>query len=297
MSHVVLCIANVELLDLPDEILLMIIRQVKPLVELLSSFIGVGNARLDNLILDRSRCSSINLTFDFQCSPRRMVMDRFFSHVLPCIHHNIESLALNFKHLSYVSVIAFRTPERHFPNLSQLKIVRGRRVPGSGTPQTISDYSSVPRCVICIPHIVLVCFDDSELRRRPLFSFLPEIFADDETTQQQLRDFLRYSPVMESIVSFELENDWVLKLSPDKELLFPGSPHLTTVHVTLMYYTDCIHLLRQLGSQLLSFTVRLIYIRSHETAVVSQLTSVSLIRPSENFISMMIRLGLLSKFT
>jgi hypothetical protein len=110
-------------------------RQVKLLVELLTSFIGVGNARLDNLVLDRSRCSSIDLTFDFQCSPQRMVMERFFSHVLPCIYNNIESLALNFKHLSYVSVIAFRTLERHFPNLSQFKIVQSRRVPGSGIPK------------------------------------------------------------------------------------------------------------------------------------------------------------------
>jgi hypothetical protein len=135
------------------------------------------------------------------------------------------------------------------------------------------------------------------LRRKPLFSFLPEIFAGDETIQKQLRDFLRLSPVMKSIVSFELENDWVLMLSCDKELLFPRSPYLTTVHVTLKSYTDCIHLLRQLGSQLRSFTVRLIYIRSHETDVVSQLTSVSLIRLPENVISTIVRLGLLSKFT
>lgn len=134
------------------------------------------------------------------------------------------------------------------------------------------------------------------MRRKPLFSYLPEIFAD-ETIQEQLKDFLRFSPVMESIVSFELEEDWVWVLSCDKELLFPRSPHLTSVHITLMYYTDCVHLLRQLGSQLRSFAVRLIYIRSHETDVVSQLTSVSWIRPWENFIFLMVRVGLLSKFT
>jgi hypothetical protein len=141
MSHVAFCIASVELLDMPDEILLMIMRQVKPLVELLTSFIGVGNARLENLVLDRSRCSSIDITFDFQCSPRKMIVDRFFSHVMPCIYNYIESLTLNFNHLPCVSVIAFSTPERHFPNLAQLKIIRGRRVPGSGTPKITSNYS------------------------------------------------------------------------------------------------------------------------------------------------------------
>lgn len=138
-SNVAFCIASVELLDLPDEILLMIMCQMKPLVELLTPLIGIGNARLENLLFDRSRCSSLDLTFDFPSSPRRMVMNRFFSHVLPCIYSYIESLTLNFQHLSYVTAVALRTAEEHFPNLAQLKIVQGRRIPGSGTPSIISN--------------------------------------------------------------------------------------------------------------------------------------------------------------
>ena len=54
MSNVAFCLASVELVDLPDEILLMIMRKVKPLVELLTSLIDVGKTRLENFVLDRS---------------------------------------------------------------------------------------------------------------------------------------------------------------------------------------------------------------------------------------------------
>jgi hypothetical protein len=129
--------------------------------------------------------------------------------------------------------------------------------------------------VVCSPYLVLECFNDSELRRRPFFSTLPAIFSCCTDIQNRLIDFLRLSPVMESIDSFELESDWVLSMPRDNELLFPRSPHLTAVHVTLKHFSDCIQLVRQLGSQLFSLAAHVICTHDSEGDVVYQLTSVS----------------------
>ena len=123
--------------------------------------------------------------------------------------------------------------------------------------------------------VVLECFNDSELRRKPFFSSLPAIFSCCTEIQDRLIAFLRLSPVMDNLVSFELESDWVLSVPRDNELLFPRSPHLTAVHVTLRHFADCIQLLRQIGSQLVSLTLHVIYIHDRQGEVVHQLASVS----------------------
>ncbi|CAF3086960.1 unnamed protein product, partial [Rotaria socialis] len=53
---------NVQLVDLPDELILMIMNKVKPKVSLLCSIIAIGNNRLEQLALDK--CHSIDLTID-----------------------------------------------------------------------------------------------------------------------------------------------------------------------------------------------------------------------------------------
>ena len=136
-------------------------------------------------------------------------------------------------------------------------------------------HSDLKSNVGCSRHLVLECFNDSELRRKPFFSSLPAIFSCCTEIQNRLIDFLRLSPVMDNLVSFELESDWVLSVPRDNELLFPRSPHLTAVHVTLRHYSDCVQLLRQIGSQLVSLTLHIIYIHDREGGVVWQLASVS----------------------
>ncbi|CAF2862057.1 unnamed protein product [Rotaria sp. Silwood2] len=54
---------NVQLLDLPDELILMIMNKVKPKVLLLCSIIALGNNRLEQLALEK--CHSIDLTIDY----------------------------------------------------------------------------------------------------------------------------------------------------------------------------------------------------------------------------------------
>ncbi|CAF3580053.1 unnamed protein product, partial [Rotaria sp. Silwood2] len=63
---------NVQLLDLPDELILIIMNKIKPRMLLLSSIITIGNHRLEQLVLDK--CHSIDLTFDYVQSPYETVI-------------------------------------------------------------------------------------------------------------------------------------------------------------------------------------------------------------------------------
>jgi hypothetical protein len=77
------CIENlVELLDLPDEIILAIMNKIKPRAILLYSMIGIKNIRLEQLALDQ--CHSIDLTSDYFVSwSDEMLIQKFISFTLP----------------------------------------------------------------------------------------------------------------------------------------------------------------------------------------------------------------------
>ncbi|CAF1212947.1 unnamed protein product [Rotaria sp. Silwood1] len=88
---------NVQLLDLPDELILMIMNTVKPNVLLLCSIIAIGNNRLEQLALDK--CHSIDFTIDYSQSSYESLMTRFYSHIMYRIINNIQSLTLNIRQI------------------------------------------------------------------------------------------------------------------------------------------------------------------------------------------------------
>jgi hypothetical protein len=81
---------------------------------------------------------------------------------------------------------------------------------------------------------------------------------------------------MRSVVSFELDSDW---LSPsifnDRELFFPQSIQLTHIRIRLCYFDDCICLLKQLGQQLYAFIVSIVYVDGTEFRLICKIPSVS----------------------
>jgi hypothetical protein len=79
----------VQLLDLPDELLLMILKKVNPQLLLLCSMIVIVNHRLKKLAFDR--CHSIDLSFDYPQAKHRLLLKSFYSDIMPCIVHNIRS--------------------------------------------------------------------------------------------------------------------------------------------------------------------------------------------------------------
>ena len=132
----------IELLNLPDELILAIMNKVKPRVLLLCSIIGIGNNRLEQLALDS--CHSLDLTTDYSQSPYEQLMDRFYSHVLPSIYNNLQSFVFTIRHLRRISAFAEENCDGTFPNLTHLRIMIPRKCSRTGTTFTLGElyYSS-----------------------------------------------------------------------------------------------------------------------------------------------------------
>jgi len=127
----------VGLLDLPDELLLNILKKVNPQVLLLCSMINIGNHRLEQLAFDR--CHSIDLSFNYCRAAHRSLMKRFYSHVMPRVCHNIQSLTINFYHMSRMKTFIDENCNGTLPNLTHLKILLGLKHNKTRIPYTIGN--------------------------------------------------------------------------------------------------------------------------------------------------------------
>jgi len=127
----------VELLDLPDELILIIMKKVNPQVLLLCSMINIGNYRLEQLVFDR--CHSIDLTFDYRQAPHQLLMERFYSDVMPRISHDIQSLTINVDHISSIQTFLQNNSIETLPNLKHLKIMLGAKRNKTGIPFTLGN--------------------------------------------------------------------------------------------------------------------------------------------------------------
>ncbi|CAF0953736.1 unnamed protein product [Adineta steineri] len=89
--------STVQLLDLPDEMLIQILNKLNN-VDVLYSVLGV-NKRLNRLACDPIFTNYLDLTtkiskYDERCSMSNVRLDQFCSFILLKIHHNIECLVL-----------------------------------------------------------------------------------------------------------------------------------------------------------------------------------------------------------
>ncbi|CAF1613392.1 unnamed protein product [Rotaria magnacalcarata] len=103
--------SNVRLLDLPDEILLIILKKLNN-IDVLYSLLDVNNGRL-NILAQENTFTNI-LKF-----PRRYtyaLIDRFCIDILPRIHHNVKCF---ITHPFCMKRILLATD---YPNLTELKI-------------------------------------------------------------------------------------------------------------------------------------------------------------------------------
>ncbi|CAF1181295.1 unnamed protein product [Rotaria sordida] len=141
---------SIQLIDLPDELILIIMNKVKPKVLLLCSIITIGNSRLEKLALDM--CHSIDLTFDYFQSPYKFIIPRFYTHVMPCIINNIQSLTLSIQHIRNMITFVERYSNGTLPNLTYLKIIISRQNPMTGTSYTLGKL----RLTIVLVHFLFI---------------------------------------------------------------------------------------------------------------------------------------------
>ncbi|CAF3246221.1 unnamed protein product [Rotaria sp. Silwood2] len=111
---------------------------------------------------------------------------------------------------------------------------------------------------------------------QPLCSIIPEFVQSyDCFGGMQVLSDLRCSSLMRSIVSFELEDDYILPyLFNSDGVFFPQSIQLTHIRITLREFDLCVYLLSQLGSQLCSLTISIFCVYVHKVDI-SQIVSIS----------------------
>ena len=134
----------VQLLDLPDELLLNILRKVDCQALLLCSMIDIGNDRLKQLVFDK--CHSIDLSSYCYQAKRRFLQDQFYSYVMPPICHDIRSLTITHHHISSMKTFIDQNCNGTLPNLIHLKFLLGLTHSKTGIPFTIGNQSLLNFC-------------------------------------------------------------------------------------------------------------------------------------------------------
>lgn len=111
--------SNMNLVDLPYEILLIILNKLDNMNVLYSLF-NLGNQRLDELVQDETFTKILNFVMKTStediCSIDELLLDRFCVDILPRIDSNVRSLIVEGR---FMERILHATT---FSNLTQLKV-------------------------------------------------------------------------------------------------------------------------------------------------------------------------------
>ncbi|CAF4371949.1 unnamed protein product, partial [Rotaria sp. Silwood2] len=104
--------SNVHLLDLPDEILLMILKRLNN-IDVLYSLLDINNGRLNILAQENTFTNILKLVgiYDFS------LIDRFCNYILPRIHHNAKCFIFDSFCIKRFLLAT------DYPNLTELKIL------------------------------------------------------------------------------------------------------------------------------------------------------------------------------
>ncbi|CAF2157621.1 unnamed protein product [Rotaria magnacalcarata] len=103
--------SNVHLLDLPNEILLIILRKLNN-IDVLHSLLDINNGRLDIFAQEKTFTNVLN----FVNTDNISLIDRFCIYILPRIRHNIKYFILEPVFMERILLAAV------YPNLTELKL-------------------------------------------------------------------------------------------------------------------------------------------------------------------------------
>jgi len=111
---------EIDLLDLPNEILFFIFKKLEN-IHVLYSFLGDNNQRLDAIVQDQMFTANLdfisisNSTGEI-CSITNSIFNRFHYSILPKIHENIKSVSIESNSIEQILCATV------YPNLTELKL-------------------------------------------------------------------------------------------------------------------------------------------------------------------------------
>lgn len=119
-THLKMSQRIVHLLDLPNEILFLILKKLDN-IDVLYSLFGINNQRLDIIVQEKIFSNilnfySISQSTDEICAISDSILNRICIDVLPRIQHNIKSLSVESSSIECI----FRAGI--YPNITELKI-------------------------------------------------------------------------------------------------------------------------------------------------------------------------------
>ncbi|CAF4308093.1 unnamed protein product, partial [Rotaria sordida] len=111
---------NVRLLDLPNEILFLILKKLDN-IDVLYSLLDINNQRLNIIAQEQNFTNILNFvpisqSTDEISSISDAILNRFCIDILPRIHKNVKSLSIESIYLGYIFGAG------HYPNLTELKL-------------------------------------------------------------------------------------------------------------------------------------------------------------------------------
>jgi hypothetical protein len=108
--------SNINLLDLPDEILLLILKKLNN-IDVLYSFIEVNNSHLNSLAQEKIFSDTLNfVSTDNVSAIDQQKLDRFCKDILTKIHSNVKCFILEPLSMERILLAA------EYPNLTELKL-------------------------------------------------------------------------------------------------------------------------------------------------------------------------------
>lgn len=113
--------SSVNLLDLPDEILIYILKKLDN-IDVLYSLFNINNARLHNIVREKTFSNTLNFALTVHnITIIDSVLDRFCNYILPQIHYNVKCLIVAQPSIECILLAS------HYPNLTELKFLNFQR--------------------------------------------------------------------------------------------------------------------------------------------------------------------------
>jgi len=148
--------SNVHLLDLPNEVLLIILKKLDN-IDVLYSFFGINNERLDTLVKDGIFNNILNLVKTSSIPDNKL--DQFCTYILPRNHNYIKKLILDSTSIESILLAG------DYPNLTSLELFNfGYEIVFHYFTGKCITYSRVIKMRKHWNYIIIFCLDDSTFR-------------------------------------------------------------------------------------------------------------------------------------
>ena len=106
-------VSRINFIDLPGEILYIILDQLDN-VDVLYSLFGIKNKRLDIIVRDHIFSNTLNLT---KIINNARIFDRFRNYIIPQVRSNVKCLIVDSSSIEHI----------HYPNLNHLILINFQR--------------------------------------------------------------------------------------------------------------------------------------------------------------------------